>query len=117
MKKILYTIATLGVTAIVLAQTTLPYDVWFQWKLNPAEEAVTSYVIEQAKVSPYTNFVPLVTISPTTNRAVIRSQTVPYAKYRIVAKNNVGSAPPSNEVGYPTTLPTATTNFQTIPKP
>lgn len=116
MKRILYTIVVLGTAAIVWAQTA-PYDVWFKWTLNPPEQAVTSYVIEQAKTAPYTNFIPIVTVSPLTNIGVVKGQTAAYAKYRIVAKNINGSAPPSNEVSWPTNLPSATTGFQIIPKP
>jgi len=100
MKKTLFVIATIA----FLTTTVLATDLWLTWKPNPSSEMVTSYVIEQAK-APSTNFVPVVTVSGTTNVGVVKGLTAGSYKFRVVAKNAVGSAPPSNEVAFPTNAP------------
>lgn len=112
MKRLLFLLLSVMVvtfTIFTAEQTTT--DLWFTWKASPANEMVTSYVIEQAKL-PSTNFVPTVTISGTTNVGVVRGLTAGSYKFRVVAKNAVGSAPPSNEVSYPTNAPFTVLEFQ-----
>lgn len=106
MKKLLTVLAIL--TALTLS--VLATDLTFSWKANHTNEMVTSYVIESSKVAPYTNFIPVVTIAGT-NVGTIRGVTA-YAKYRVVAKNGVGSSPPSNTADYPTNAPTAPVEFK-----
>lgn len=116
MKKLLFSIlAVMFVTFTVLtAESTT--DLWFTWRVSPANEMVTSYVIEQAK-APSTNFVPVVTVVGTTNVGVVKGLTAGSYKFRVVAKNAVGSAPPSNEISYPTNNPAAVVEFQfTVPR-
>lgn len=111
MKKLLITLAALTTLTLAWAATTNTYDLWFTWKANPAYESVTNYVVEQAK-APSTNFVPVVTIAGTTNVGVVRGLTSGTYKFRLVAKNGVGSSPPSNVLNWPTNAPTTVLEFQ-----
>jgi hypothetical protein len=111
MKKFLTILAVLMVTSTVLA-----VDLWVTWKPGNTNEFVTSFVVEQAK-APSTNFVPVVTFSGTTNTGVIRGLTPGDYSFRLIAKNSVGSSPPSNVISYPTNAPSSPVEFKfTVPK-
>jgi hypothetical protein len=101
---------------MILSSCVFAGDFWFTWKHNPTNEFVTSYVIEQSK-SPNTNFVAVVTISGTTNVGVIKGLTAGTYKFRLVAKNGVGTSKPSSELSYPTNAPSAPLEFNyTVPR-
>lgn len=111
MKKLFATILILAALTFAWAATPSTYELWFTWKASPAYESVTNYVIEQVKL-PNTNFVPVVTISGTTNVGVVRGLTAGTYKFRVVAKNGVGSSPPSDVLNYPTNSPSTLLEFQ-----
>lgn len=116
MKRFLFSLFAVMAITITVISATSTTDLWFTWKESPPSEMVTSYVIEQAK-SPSTNFIPVVTVSGTTNVGIVRGLTAGSYRFRVVAKNAVGSAPPSNEVSYPTNSPAAVVEFQfTVPR-
>jgi hypothetical protein len=111
MKKLLLTLSVLVTLTNAWSATNSTYDLWVTWRASPAYESVTSYVIEQAKL-PSTNFVPVVTIPSTTNVGSIKGLTPGTYKFRVIAKNGVGSSLPSNVLDYPTNSPTPLLEFQ-----
>jgi hypothetical protein len=106
-------------TCLVMAMFVLSvhaYDLWFTWTASPVAENVTSYVLERATL-PSTNFIAVVTVSGTTNVGVIKGLTPATYKFRVIAKNGVGSSPPSNVLTYPTNSPSQILDFQfTVPR-
>ena len=112
MKKMLLTILTLS----VFVSTALSLDLWVTWKPGNTNEFVTSFVVEQAK-APSTNFVAVVTFPGTTNVGVIKGLTSGDYKFRLIAKNSVGSSAPSNVISYPTNAPATPIEFNfTVPR-
>jgi len=106
MKKIITIISLLS----LIAASAYAMDVKLGWDYNPPTELVDKYVIEAAKG---TNgvFQPIVTSLSSTNAAWIRGLTVGTWKFRVVAVNAAGSAPPSNVATLSATnSPTATKN-------
>ena len=110
MKKIFATFALLVMFTLAWAATPSTYDLWFTWKANPVYESVTSYVVEKATL-PNTNFVAVITVSGTTNVAVVKGLSAGSYKFRLIAKNGVGSSGPSNVLDYPTNAPTTVLEF------
>lgn len=111
MKKLLSTICVLLVTAAVFA-----VDLPFTWKFNPTSDMVTSYVIEYSRPGTVnSNFVALLTLPGTTNSAVARNLPLGTYKFRLVAKNGVGSSLPSEEIVVPTNAPTIPLEFKLTP--
>jgi hypothetical protein len=106
MKKML---STLIVAAMMFVASAAAIDLNCQWKANPTNEMVTSYVVEMAKDTPnFTNFIPVVTV--TTTNATVRGVTTSCA-LRVVAKNIQGTSGPSNVDKYPKVAPTVPVQF------
>lgn len=97
----------LAVTLFVTSATAV--DLTCQWKANPTNEMVSSYVVEIAKDTPnFTNFVPVVTVM--TTNATVRGITTSCA-LRVVAKNIAGTSGPSTSDKYPKVAPTVPVQF------
>jgi len=108
MKTILSTLCVFLVSTAVFA-----VDIPFTWKLNPPMEMVTSYVIEYSRPGTVnSNFVPVVTISGNTNFGVVRGLPLATYKFRLVAKNGVGSSIVSQEITVPTNAPSQPIEFR-----
>jgi hypothetical protein len=106
MKKMLSAIL-LSITLFVMSATAV--DLTCQWKANPTNEMVSSYVVEIARDTPnFTNFVPIVTV--TTTNATVRGINTACA-LRVVAKNIQGASGPSNSDKYPKVAPTVPVQF------
>ena len=116
MKKFIVTLALFAVLVLQAAVSTT-YDLWFIWKANPPSESVLNYVIEKATAPNTNSFIPVVTISSTTNVGVVKGLTPGTYRFRLVAKNGVGSSLPSNILNYPTNAPSTAAEFNfTVPR-
>jgi hypothetical protein len=103
MKKKLMLILGLFAAAVIVNAV----DIKLGWDLNPVVEGVEKYVIYQAKG---TNgvFSAVVTVPGTTNVGSVKGLAPGLYRFVVVSQNSVGTAPPSNEVSWPTNTPTAT---------
>lgn len=106
MKKI--TISIIG-SLLVLAASVYAVDVKLGWDFNPPVDGVDKYIIYQSNSTNQT-FYPVVTVSGTTNAGWVKNLPSGYHRFVVVAKNQIGNAPFSNEVSIPTNNPTATKN-------
>jgi predicted phage tail protein len=95
---------------VSLAVSASALDLWFTWTKNPASEAVTSYVIQQA-TGTSTNFVDVVTAPGTTNVWAVKGLGNGSYKFRVVAVNGAGRSQPSTVVSFPTAVPSQPANF------
>lgn len=103
-------------TVVLFAASAVAVDLTCQWKANPPNELVSSYVVEIAKDSPnFTNFVPVITVSGNQTNGIVRgitqANTPNGCKLRVVAKNIKGSSGPSNTDTYPKVVPTVPVQF------
>jgi len=111
MKKILSIICILFISVAAFA-----VDIPFTWKFNPTSDMVTSYVIEYARPGTInSNFIAVLTLSGTTNGAIVRNLPLGTYKFRLIAKNGVGSSLPSEEISVPTNAPTIPLEFKITP--
>lgn len=100
----------ISLLAVMVAFSSSAFDLWFKWTPNPANEAVTSYVIQQATGNS-TNFTDVVTAPGTTNLWAVRGLNGSAYKFRLVAVNSAGRSVPSAVLSYPTNSPSTPTNF------
>lgn len=113
MKKILSAVFALFISASVFA-----VDIPFTWKFNPISDMITSYVIEYARPGTVnSNFVAVVTILGTTNSAVVKNLPLGTYKFRLIAKNGIGSSVPTQEIMVPTNAPSTPLEFRIVPTP
>lgn len=112
MKKILATILSLSVAAIVVAQT-VSYDAVFTWTPNAPAELVTGYRIEYQKLPSVTNWTYITFVPASTNSAVVKNLQPGFIyKFRAFAVNAVGiGTNQSAIVQLPSTSPSVVTNF------
>lgn len=101
------------IIGMLAAVSVCAVDVKIGWESNLPQEMVEKYVIYQAKGT-NVSFVPVVTVSGTTNVGVVKNLTPGVYRFIVVAQNGIGNAPPSNEVTVPTNAPTATKNVMLL---
>ena len=101
----------ISLLSVFLVASAGALDLWFSWTPNPSNEAVTSYVIQQA-TGTSTNFVDTVTAPGTTNKWVVKGIGNSTYKFRLVAVNGAGRSLPSSVVSFPTNTPSAPADFQ-----
>ena len=101
----------ISLLAVLTVYSAAALDLWFKWTANPASEAVTSYVIQQA-TGTSTNFVDVVTAPGNTNVWSVRGLPNGSYKFRLVAVNGAGRSQPSSVLSFPTNTPSAPADFQ-----
>ncbi len=84
-------------------------DVWMQWNYNTTSTNLVKNFIVYCARDGSTNFIPVVTVSATTNVAKARIQITPgitkSLTFKVTAKNDIGESEFSNTDSVPKNIP------------